>query len=54
MIKNKKVFRVFYICNKCKHEWSSRAKKSTKESMRDIPRMCPKCKTVKWNDKIKK
>lgn len=41
MIVTKKV--KFYKCNKCKHEWEPRRNRE--------PRLCPKCKSVKWNDK---
>jgi len=41
MIRKKKIN--VYTCNKCKHEWIAKRK--------ELPRMCPKCKTVRWNDK---
>ena len=34
-----------YQCNKCGHEWAARKLGAP------LPRMCPCCKTVRWNDK---
>jgi len=42
-MKIKKIIEL-WKCNKCGHEWESKKN----------PRMCPKCKTVRWNDKVKK
>jgi predicted Zn-ribbon and HTH transcriptional regulator len=36
-----------YQCQKCGHEWAPRNKK-------DYPRMCPKCKSVRWDKKDSK
>lgn len=36
-----------YKCNKCGHTWQKRNKSLE-------PRMCPKCKSVTWNDTKKK
>lgn len=38
-----------YKCNKCGHEWVA----TKKEDKNWIPRMCSKCKSVRWNDPIK-
>ena len=32
----------FYKCNKCRHEWINRTLHE--------PRICPLCKSVRWND----
>lgn len=34
-----------FSCDKCSHEWINRADRD--------PRICPKCKSVKWNDGVK-
>jgi len=36
-----------YVCNKCGHDWTNRADKRG-----EIPRACPKCKCVTWNDDV--
>ena len=36
-----------YKCNKCGHKWESRNIKERKEPK---PRICPNCKSVRWND----
>lgn len=36
---------ILFKCDKCEHEWENRAKKNT------LPKLCPKCKTLKWNEK---
>lgn len=32
----------YYFCKKCGHFWKAR--------LGHYPRMCPRCKTVRWND----
>jgi len=34
-----------YHCNKCNHEWIPR--------QADYPRICPKCKSVRWDKPVK-
>lgn len=36
-----------YKCNNCKHEWQPRSKK-------EVPLVCPKCKSPRWNKEKKK
>jgi len=33
-----------YSCKLCQHQWANRQQK--------VPRLCPKCKSVRWNDEI--
>ena len=33
-----------FTCDKCGYKWVNRSRKMI------VPRVCPKCKTAKWND----
>jgi len=35
-----------YKCSRCQHEWIPRNEE-------ELPKICPKCKTLKWNDRLK-
>jgi hypothetical protein len=44
MINERKILE--YVCDRCRHRWQSRSFNA------DIPRICAKCKSVKWNSGI--
>jgi len=45
MIKIINIETVHCTCDKCTYEWDKRKSTESKE----LPKMCPKCKTYKWN-----
>jgi Zn finger protein HypA/HybF involved in hydrogenase expression len=39
-----------FECDRCSHRWSLKQG----QSKLDMPRLCPRCKSVRWNDDIAK
>ena len=37
-----------YRCLKCGHEWSDKGKLG--EPLKELPKKCPNCRSLKWNE----